>query len=188
MNSDSLPRDASSHDSPHPFNPLADPMLYLVVFLGGALGTAIRYGLSQWMPRTATDAGLWSATHPGTLAANLIACFVYAALGAALPNVASLSARGRQLANRGFGMGMCGGLSTMSTLALEGFTALRGGDPAQTVGAVLYLLITFALGLAVAVVGVAVGIRLGNHGRRRDDGTVVETREGMRNDDKGGRR
>lgn len=85
-------------------------------------------------------------------------------------------------------MGMCGGLSTMSTLALEGFTALRGGDPAQTVGAVLYLLITFALGLAVAIVGVAVGIRLGNHGRRRDDGTVVETREGMRNDDKGGRR
>ena len=45
-------------------------------------------------------------------------------------------------------MGVCGGLSTMSTLALEGFTAIRDG---QVAASIAYLLVTFALGLVLCV-------------------------------------
>lgn len=39
------------------FNPLADGMMYLVVFFGGMLGTAMRYGLNLVMPATAARTG-----------------------------------------------------------------------------------------------------------------------------------
>lgn len=56
--------------------------------------------------------------------------------------------------NRGFGMGMCGGLSTMSTLALEEFMLMRDGSIA---GSAVYCCATFVVGFALAYAGATIG-------------------------------
>ena len=94
--------------------------LICVVFLGGCVGTALRYALSA-IPE--------SGTFPiGTFAANMLACLCYAALSAWLGGTRKIAGRAKEYVNRGFGMGMCGGLSTMSTLALEEFMLMRDGS------------------------------------------------------------
>lgn len=132
-------------------SPLADPQLYVVVFIGGAIGTCVRYLLGLAIPATA------AGFHFGTLAANLLACFVYAGLSAYLAQADWIRPRKRELVNRGAGMGVCGGLSTMSTLALEGFTGILGGQAWQ---ALLYLLVSVVCGLLVAFAGVWCADRL----------------------------
>ena len=132
-------------------SPLADPQLYVVVFIGGAIGTCVRYLLGLAIPATA------AGFHFGTLAANLLACFVYAGLSAYLAQADWIRPRDRELVNRGAGMGVCGGLSTMSTLALEGFTGILGG---QAWHALLYLLVSVVCGLLVAFAGVWCADRL----------------------------
>lgn len=73
----------------------------------GCIGTALRYACS-----VIPDCG---AFHIGTFAANMAACFVYAALSAWLGGTRRTVGRAKEYVNRGCGMGMCGGLSTMST-------------------------------------------------------------------------
>ena len=123
--------------------------LVAVVFLGGCVGTGLRYALSL-IPEAGTF-------HIGTFTANMIACFAYATLSAWLGGAAAIKGRMKEYVNRGFGMGMCGGLSTMSTLALEGFTGILGGQAGQ---ALLYLLVSVVLGLLVAFAGVWCADRL----------------------------
>lgn len=55
-------------------------MLYLVVFVGGFFGTAIRYGLSLLLPNPAAPSGLLHSFHTATFIANMLACFIFAAL------------------------------------------------------------------------------------------------------------
>ena len=59
-------------------------------------------------------------------------------------------------------MGMCGGLSTMSTLAVEEFTLLRTGVVA---GAIVYCLTTFVAGLVIAYAGARLGSALSHYGK-----------------------
>ncbi|PLS26289.1 fluoride efflux transporter FluC [Bifidobacterium parmae] len=142
--------------------PQIHPDILAVVFVGGAIGTALRYAFAQ-IPSSGDF-------HTGTLAANLLACFCYAGLTTFLAGstafAARFGARGKEYASRGLGMGLCGGLSTMSTLALECFTAIRSGDAG--VG-VLYLAVTFALGILCAVAGAWAGGRLAASGAVADD-------------------
>ncbi|MBT1172036.1 CrcB family protein [Bifidobacterium sp. MA2] len=165
---------SSSTSTLHRF-PAIHPDIFLVVFVGGSIGTALRYAFAL-IPASGDF-------HTGTLIANLIACFCYAGLTTFLSGSAStrfgvaLGARGREYASRGLGMGLCGGLSTMSTLALECFTAIHSGD--ASVG-ILYLLATFALGILCAVLGTNVGSRLAVTvvGRANGSGDVADiTRE-----------
>ncbi|MBT1174260.1 CrcB family protein [Bifidobacterium sp. LC6] len=139
------------------FNPLADGMVYLVVFLGGTLGTAMRYGLSFLVPATAQPLGFWHSFHLPTFIANMFACFIFACLTSYLSQAAWIRKRTRQLASRGFGMGMCGGFSTLSALAIEELTSLQ---ISHTLGAVFYLLFSFAGGLLVAAIGAKLGLVL----------------------------
>ncbi|HWJ09261.1 MAG TPA: CrcB family protein [Nocardioides sp.] len=106
-------------------------MSALLVALGGAVGSALRYALGQRYDDR------W---HPGTLAANtgasllLGACAGWALEGSALALV---------------GTGICGGLSTYSSLMVQtrDLGAARGAA---------YLVATIALGLAAATVGFVV--------------------------------
>ncbi|MBI0062636.1 FluC/FEX family fluoride channel [Bifidobacterium apousia] len=123
----------------------------LVVMLGGALGTGCRYALSMLPSQS-------GPLHPGTLLANLIACAGYALLTAFLAGLPkSRHARRRQLTNKGLGMGLCGGLSTMSTLSLELVQGLSGGHIQATLA---YLLVSFVGGLMVSWAMAALGARL----------------------------
>lgn len=139
------------------FNPLADGMVYLVVFLGGTLGTAMRYGLSFLVPAAAQPLGFWHSFHLPTFIANMFACFIFACLTSYLSQAAWIRKRTRQLVSRGFGMGMCGGFSTLSALAIEELTSLQ---TSHVLGAVFYLLFSFVCGLIVAAVGAKLGLVL----------------------------
>ena len=113
--------------------------------------------------------------HVGTLAANLVACLAYAALTAYLSQASWIPRKRRGPISRGMGMGLCGGLSTMSTLALEEFDALRAGD---LLGGVGYCVLTFAGGLLAAWAGVRLGLALS---RRRETAALdAEEREAAR--------
>ena len=117
-----------------------------VVFLGGCVGTGLRYASSS-----IADVG---GFHVGTFAANMVACFVYAALSAWLGSSSLLKGRAKEYVNRGFGMGMCGGLSTMSTLALEEFMMI---DDHAIPGVLTYCCVTFIVGFSLAYAGALCG-------------------------------
>ncbi|MBW3082530.1 CrcB family protein [Bifidobacterium phasiani] len=139
------------------FNPLADVMLYIVVFVGGCIGTALRFGLSLAIPGDVTG-GVAPSFHVATFTANMLACFVYAMLTTYMSQASWVRKRVRQLTSRGVGMGMCGGFSTLSAMVVEELESLRDGD---VVGFVVYTLASFVVGLAVAWLGTRLAIRIG---------------------------
>ena len=139
------------------FNPLADGMLYLVVFIGGVLGTAMRYGTSLLMPGPAARTGVLASFHMATFAANMLACFIFAWLTSYVSQASWLAKRTRQLTSRGVGMGVCGGFSTLSAFAIEELRSLQDG---RIGGFALYMAASFAGGLLVAAVGAKLGLRM----------------------------
>lgn len=136
------------------FNPLADVMIYVVVFVGGCIGTGMRYGLNQLIP-AAESGAIASSFHLATFVANMAACFVYAALTAYVSQASWIRKRVRQLTSRGVGMGMCGGFSTLSAMVVEELTSLQQGHIA---GFVIYTSVSFAAGLLVSWFGVRLGL------------------------------
>lgn len=149
------------------FNPLADGMLYLVVFVGGFFGTAIRYGLSLLLPNPAAPSGLLHSFHTATFIANMLACFIFAALSTYMSQAAWIRKRIRQLVSRGVGMGMCGGFSTLSAMMIEDLNSLRAEN---IVGFVTYTLLSFICGLIIAWLGTMLGLALS---RKREAHVVL---------------
>lgn len=139
------------------FNPLANGMIYLVVFLGGCVGTALRYGLWLVLPYPGSDSPLWMAFHPATFIANMIACFVFALLTSYMSQAIWIRKHVRQLASRGIGMGMCGGFSTLSAMMVEDITALHNSG---YLSFIVYTVITFLVGIVVAWFGSWLGLKL----------------------------
>ena len=139
------------------FNPLADAMVYLVVFIGGCFGTALRYGLWLWLPYQGTTNRLLMAFHPATFIANMIATFVFALLSSYMTQAIWVRKRARQLISRGVGMGMCGGFSTLSAMMIEDITAMHNGG---YWGFFLYTMLTFIAGMVVAWFGSWLGLQL----------------------------
>ena len=137
--------------------------LICVVFLGGCIGTALRYACS-----VIPDCG---AFHIGTFAANMAACFVYAALSAWLGGTRRIVGRAKEYVNRGCGMGMCGGLSTMSTLALEEFTMLHDG---KAMDCAAYCCTTFIVGCLLAGMNVLFAGTEHNDGDRHAMGNEAD--------------
>lgn len=121
-----------------------------MVFVGGALGTTARYGISSSMN---------TLPHPlsirwGTFTANVIAAFALAAITAALSHTLlsehapASQKRAGELISKGLGMGVCGGLSTMSTLALE----IAASDYGWS-----YAIVSLAAGIVSAILGALFG-------------------------------
>lgn len=104
-----------------------------LVFLGGGLGTVLRWMLARWISLP------W-----GTLIANLLATAVLAYL--------MLRVQPQMLAARWepwrlfLGVGLCGGLSTFSTLSWETYVFLRDG---QYFWAALNIGLNLALGVGL---------------------------------------
>jgi fluoride exporter len=122
--------------------PLAGKFIGLVG-IGGALGTAARYGLTRWLPTT--HGWPWP-----TLTANLIGTFILGVLLALLAE--ALDGHSARRARLLVGTGFCGGMTTYSTLVVETDLLVR----AHRFGlATTYAVVTVVAGLAVAGLGVA---------------------------------
>lgn len=126
-------------------------MLYLLVGLGGAVGTLLRFAVSkiaaQWEGPTA-----WFPA--GTFAANLV--------GSCLLGVLFVWGEGKTLAGVDLrlvlGTGVMGGFTTYSTFNLETLRFLSAGHPGR---AAFYALATLLSCLVGGALGIAVGRSLG---------------------------
>ncbi|WP_137656658.1 fluoride efflux transporter FluC [Bifidobacterium moukalabense] len=128
------------------FNPLADGLMYLVVFVGGFVGVGLRRVLDVMMPAAEGQPFV-----PGTFVSNMLACLLFAMLVEYMTVASWLPRRIRQITSRGLGLGLLGGLSTMSGLMLE---AMEGMRTHHVAGALLYLAISFIGGVIASAMGV----------------------------------
>ena len=109
-------------------------MSYLAVFVGGGIGSVLRFALARWAIASGREL-LW-----GTLAANVLACLLLGYLASGLAD-ARLTPTTRLL----LATGLCGGFSTFSTFSLEALTLAQNGRVAH---AALYVALSFLLGIA----------------------------------------
>lgn len=112
----------------------------LSVGLGSALGGMLRYAVSVWLVgRTLKGFPL------PTLLVNLVGAFV---LGLVMAYMERNPAHG--LLRLSLGIGLCGGLTTFSTLSWEAFALLRSGEMLTVL---LYLVSSLVIGLALCGLG-----------------------------------
>lgn len=130
------------------FNPLADGLMYLVVFIGGFVGVGCRRGLDMLLPSVNGTPFV-----VGTFVSNMLACFLFAMLTEYMATASWFRRRVRQAVSRGVGLGFLGGLSTMSGVMLEMMEGLRERHVASAFG---YLAGSFVGGIVAALAGVLV--------------------------------
>lgn len=122
---------------------MAQNILYLAV--GGALGTLARYGLGALSMRWLGPAFPW-----GTLAVNLLGCFLFGVIFAAGTERWVMPMHFRLLLLTGF----LGAFTTFSTYAFETTQMLRD---AQWLMASINLVVHTVLGLVLMLAGMALG-------------------------------
>lgn len=130
--------DAAPEPSRHR-NPLVVYRRDLVaIFAGGCVGAVGRAALGEAIP---ADPGAWPWA---TLVANLLGAFALGWINTALP----APSIGRPL----FGTGLCGALTTFSTLQLELLRMLEAGEGGR---AAAYLSVSVVAGLAAMAAATA---------------------------------
>lgn len=117
---------------------------YLLVALGGALGSVLRYGLGAWVQ------GLWGPSFPySTLLVNLLGSFLIGlVLRFSLEGI--LSGEGRLF----LAVGVLGGFTTFSTFSYELLALVQGGEWAK---ALLYAGLSLFLGFLMVFLGYRLG-------------------------------
>jgi fluoride exporter len=123
------------------------------IFLGGAIGTVIRYWVSyvvfreneiEFFPfNLEADIFPWA-----TLLVNVVASFVVGLVAAAPDEVIGEGTRTTLLT------GFCGGLSTFSTFSQQIFLMLLAG---AVLAALFDILISLVLGIAAVILGLRLG-------------------------------
>jgi len=111
----------------------------LAVAVGGMLGCLMRWGLALALNR------YFPLVPPGTLAANLVGCYIIGLALAFFTANPALPVEWRLFITTGF----CGGLTTFSTFSAEVVTLMQGGRLGWALGAIAVhlagsLLMTFA--------------------------------------------
>lgn len=105
-------------------------MQYILVFVGGGLGSITRFGIGNLSIR------FFGTTFPyGTLISNLLSAFIIGALVPLAFEVSRISDQTRLLLITGF----CGGFSTFSAFTSETFMLLRNH---QATAAIMNILIS----------------------------------------------
>jgi CrcB protein len=117
----------------------------LFVFLGGGLGSVVRYTLGRWVNT------LHAQNFPyGTLAANVIACLTLGLLIGLADHRQLLSPNARLF----WAVGVCGGFSTFSTFSHETLTLLQGGFSSSSI---TYVIVSLLLCVAAIYLGLLAG-------------------------------
>jgi len=117
----------------------------LLLALAGSLGALARYGLSGVVQRWSGSTFPW-----GTMAANILGCFVFGLLWAIAVERMAMSPEVRVILLTGF----LGSFTTFATFMSETYQLLAA---AQYVAAMGNLLLTTLSGLGVFLLGLAVG-------------------------------
>jgi CrcB protein len=118
----------------------------VLVAIGGAAGSVLRYWMSGAAQRSVPAVGAWSAFPLGTLAVNVLGCLVIGALAEIGDRRGPLSAEARALLITGF----LGGFTTFSAFANESVTVWRAAAP---VTALVNVVSSIVLCLAAVVAG-----------------------------------
>lgn len=131
----------------------------LAIALGGAIGAVLRWGIGELcsiLQARRSARGRRTDSTPSTVpwhtvTANVLACFM---LGMIVVKLASASGTA-QLVYLFGAVGFCGGLSTLSTAALDAVSLVRGGNPVTATG---YLLTTVGACMGALWLGVVIAI------------------------------
>ncbi|WP_096439951.1 fluoride efflux transporter FluC [Alteribacter populi] len=113
--------------------------LIIAIFIGGALGTTVRYFINVQT--------MFTLYPIGTLTENIIGSFLLGVLTRYL-----IHRKSHEVWKAGLGVGFCGSLTTMSTLAADAY-ALAGDN--SMLSAALYTSLSLFGGLLVAMIGFA---------------------------------
>ena len=115
-------------------------MIYLLIALGGAVGSVVRYVVGGAIQRT-SDSGF----PLGTMFVNVSGCFLIGVLVRQFLNM-QLSPELRALLIVGF----CGGFTTFSTFSAETLGLIEGGEYGRAAG---YVVLSVTLCLAATLAG-----------------------------------
>jgi CrcB protein len=115
----------------------------LLVSLGGAIGSVMRYLCQRWIYQLYPHPFPW-----GTFMVNIVGCFLIGIFFAASEKVAFISADWKLFLMTG----LCGGFTTFSAFAFENMNLLRNGDIVNTL---LYTVSSVVLGILAVFSGIA---------------------------------
>ena len=118
--------------------------LLLIIMLGGALGTAARYGVSVWMAERVGEAFPW-----GTLLVNVLGSFIIGLFGGLTSSdgiwIVPTWARAFVM------IGMLGGFTTFSSFSLQTIQLIQDGQYLPAGAYVLSSLLLCLMGTAAGV-------------------------------------
>lgn len=116
----------------------------LLVAVGGAIGSVLRYYVGQWTLRLLGPAFPW-----GTLAVNVVGCFVIGVFAELIARKFNASMELRLLLITGF----LGGFTTFSAFSLDAISLFEGGN---TVAGGVYIAASVGLSMAAVFAGLAI--------------------------------
>ncbi|CCM75759.1 fluoride efflux transporter CrcB [Rhizobium mesoamericanum] len=115
----------------------------ILVAVGGAIGSVLRYYVSQWALKLAGPAFPW-----GTLTVNVVGCFVIGVFAEMILKRFDASPELRLLLITGF----LGGLTTFSSFSLDAITLFERG---AALSGALYIVASVGLSMAGVICGLA---------------------------------
>jgi CrcB protein len=118
---------------------------FLVVFLGGGLGSVIRFSLNKWISSLHTQHFPW-----GTLTINVAACLVLGVVVGLADHKQIIS----PLVRLFWIVGFCGGFSTFSTFSNETLELIQNGFTASSL---IYIATSVLLCIGATYGGLLVG-------------------------------